>query len=144
MLDPAPVPGSELPEPLWQVQVLSPNQTEAEELTGLTVRDPQTAHAAAEVLLRRDAAAVVVKLGDQGAYWCDSSTNGHVPTQKVEVVDTTAAGDAFTAALAVGLAEGRDLGEAVRFGCAAGTLATTRFGAQRSMPSRAAVDRFQA
>jgi ribokinase len=65
-----------------------------------------------------------------------------VPTVRVEAVDTTAAGDAFTAALAVGLAEGRPMADAVRLGCAAGTLAVTRFGAQPAMPTRAEVDAF--
>jgi ribokinase len=60
----------------------------------------------------------------------------------VEVVDTTAAGDAFTAALAVALGEGRHLADAVRFGCAAGSLATTRIGAQQSMPNRNDADAF--
>jgi ribokinase len=140
VLDPAPVPPGPLPDALFHVDVISPNQTEAESLTGIPVVDLDTAERAARQLLDRGAKSAVIKLGEQGALWCDRSGCGHVPAARVAVVDTTAAGDAFTAALGVALAESQTLPVAVRFGCAAGTLATMTLGAQCSMPPRAAVD----
>ena len=145
ILDPAPAPQQGLPDPLFRVDVISPNQTEAEQLTGIPVTDPASARQAAARLLDRGAKAAVIKLGAQGAFWCvRQGACGHVPAAKVPVVDTTAAGDAFTAALALQWAQGAAPQDAVRFGCAAGTLATTRLGAQQSMPTRAEVERFLA
>jgi ribokinase len=141
VLDPAPAPNGPLPPECLAVDVLSPNQTEAEALTGIAVNSLDAAHDAAARLQELGARAVVLKLGEQGAYVLDASENSsHVPAPAVTPVDTTAAGDAFTAALAVRLAEGASLDEAVRFGCAAGALAVTREGAQAAMPSRAEVE----
>ncbi len=137
VLDPAPAPKVELPAELFDVDVLSPNQAEAEELTGVTVASVADAFHAARKLHERSARRVVIKLGDQGALASESGSEPvHVPAPRVHVVDTTAAGDAFTAALAWALLEGLSLAEATRFACAAGTLATTRPGAQDAMPSR--------
>ncbi len=124
------------------VDVLTPNQTEAAALTGIEVTDVASARAAAQALLDRGAAAVV-KLGELGAFYASREGSGHVPTHQVEVVDTIAAGDAFGAALAVGLVEGRGMEQAVRYGVAAGALAVTRPGAQEAMPSRAEVEALQ-
>lgn len=143
VLDPAPVPAAPLPFDLFAVDLISPNQTEAEQLTGIPVSDIASAGRAAQNLLARGAACAVIKLGEHGAFWQDRPDRcGHVPAAPVTVVDTTAAGDAFTAALGLALAEGQDLPAAVRFGCAAGTLATTRMGAQQAMPDREAVEQF--
>jgi ribokinase len=144
ILDPAPVPREELPRELWQVDVFTPNQTETEQLTGLAVADVAGAAAAAQRLLARGPNTVVIKLGALGAFFADrSGRTGHVPARSVAVVDTTAAGDAFTGALAVALVEGRPWPQgAVEFACAAGTLATTRVGAQGSMPTRDEVESF--
>lgn len=142
VLDPAPAPESPLPPSCLNVDVISPNQSEAEVLTGVAVRDPSSAHEAARRLRDLGAERVALKLGDQGAFWCDAETAIHVPTARVPVVDTTAAGDAFTAALTIALAEGREPASAVRFACAAGTLAATRLGAQPSMPTRLEVESF--
>lgn len=143
ILDPAPAPATPLPRDLFAVDLISPNQTEAEQLTGIPVTDLASAERAARELLSRGAACAVIKLGELGAFWCDrEQRSGHVPATPVSVVDTTAAGDAFTAALGLALAENQELPQAVRFGCAAGTLATTRMGAQQSMPDRQAVEWF--
>lgn len=140
ILDPAPAPSSPLPPEALEIDLLSPNQTEAEALCGQAVTDVSSAALAARKLKALGPKRVVIKLGEQGAYWLDQDDScGHVPTARIKAVDTTAAGDAFTAALAVALAEGRDLPYATRFGCAAGTLAATRPGAQPSMPTRAEV-----
>lgn len=142
ILDPAPAPSGPLPAELQAVDYISPNQTEAEALTGIVVSDLLSAERAAKVLCDRGARHVVMKLGELGALTYSEGTSEHIAAMPTEVVDTTAAGDAFTAGLAVGLAEGRTLAEATKLGCAAGTLACTVFGAQPAMPTREKVDRF--
>ena len=118
--------------------VLTPNQVEVEFLVGVRVTD--AAAAAADELLARGANAVIVKLGEKGAYFASRDERGLVPPFPVQVEDTVAAGDAFAGALAVALAQGSGMQEAVRYGCAAGALAVTRSGAQDAMPTRAEVD----
>jgi ribokinase len=136
VLDTAPAPAEGLPDALYHVDVISPNQTEAEVLTGVAVKGLNEAEQAANILQARGAKTVVIKMGAQGALLLDASGDTrHVPTQPVKVVDTTAAGDAFTAALTLALVEGRPGFEAVAFGCAAGSLAATRLGAQPAMPT---------
>ena len=142
ILDPAPAPSGPLPAELLAVEILSPNQTEAEALTGIAVSDAATATQAARQLQQLGSREVVLKLGELGALVCNATGHiEHVCATKANVVDTTAAGDAFTAAFAVALAEGRSLRDATRFGCAAGTLACTKFGAQPAMPTRDEVAR---
>jgi ribokinase len=142
ILDPAPAPSSPLPAELQSVDYISPNQSEAEALTGIVVDDLTSAERAAKVLCDRGARHVVMKLGELGALIYSDGKGEHIAAVSTEIVDTTAAGDAFTAGLAVGLAEGRTLAEATKLGCAAGTLACTVFGAQPAMPTREKVDRF--
>jgi ribokinase len=155
ILDPAPAPVEGLPESLYHVDILTPNQTEAHLLTGIPVRTPDDARRAAERFLLRGTRIVIVKMGSQGAVIVQRAEEGadgkgvtstgpvqvrHVPGFRVQPVDTTAAGDAFNAALAVGLAEGMDLPSAVRFANAAGALTCTKLGALPAMPTRAEVD----
>jgi len=154
ILDPAPPPSEGLPESLYHVDLLTPNQHEAEILTGVAVRTIDDARRAAEKFLLRGTRVVVVKLGSQGAVIVcrEGAVSGpvrpgagttvvHVPGFRVPVVDTTAAGDAFGGALAVALAEQMELTEAVRFANAAGALACTKAGAMMAIPSRAEVER---
>ena len=137
--DPAPV--RDLPiEAYANVDVVTPNQTEATALSGVEVVDVDSARRAAEALVAQGIPTVAVKLGEQGAYYATEDEAGHVPTFDVRVVDTVAAGDAFGAGLAVALCEGSSLEDAVRFGCAAGALAVTKAGAQAAMPAREQVD----
>jgi len=146
VLDPAPVPDKGLPRALYQVDVLTPNQTEAEALLAKKdslgrlrrTRRPDAKQLGSE-LLARGPAAVVLKLGAKGAVVVDNEIE-HVRGYKVKVVDTTAAGDAFTAALAVGLAEGMEFPRAVRFANAAGARACEKFGAQPALPTRMEVE----
>jgi ribokinase len=148
ILDPAPVPEKALPRALYQVDLFTPNQTEAEMLLGWApthrvkkkrVEDPKQI---AADLLARGPKSVVLKLGAKGSLAAgDGAPLMQGRPFKVKVVDTTAAGDAFTAALAVARAEELDWRNTLRFANAAGALTTTTFGAQPALPTRDAVDR---
>jgi ribokinase len=143
VLNPAPVPDAALD--LWPlVDYLTPNAGEAARLAGLEVSDVATARRAAEALRARGVGTTIVTLGAGGAVACGPEGTLHVPAFPVTAVDTTAAGDAFNGALAVALAEGRGLREALRFASAAAALACTRRGAQPSLPARAEVERLAA
>jgi ribokinase len=139
ILDPGPV--RPIPEEFYRLcSVITPNETEAEALVGFPVTGPEAAAQAAEALLGRGVDAAVVKLGAQGAYFAADGTSGLQPPFPVVAVDSVAAGDAFNGALAVCLAQGYGLAEAVRVAAIAGALAVTVTGAQDSMPTRQAVD----
>ena len=141
VLDPAPVPSGLFPDLLYQVDVFTPNQSETLALTGIRVTNKTTATLAGLVLLDRGARNVVIKAGSLGAYIITSGSDAfHIPVYPSTVVDTTAAGDAFSAALALALAEGKPLVEATRWACAAGSIAVSRPGAQPAMPSREDVE----
>ena len=120
--------------------MLTPNQVEAEFLTGISVVDVDSARRACESLLEDGVRTAVVKLGEGGAYYATADEQDFVPPFKVEVADTVAAGDAFSAAFAVGISEGRKLRDAVLYGNSTGALAVTRSGAQEAMPERCEVD----
>ena len=139
MLDPAPASNIP-PEAFRDLDIITPNQTEAEYHTGIRVDDIPSAQAAAEALLERGVGTAIVKMAEQGVYWTSRDSSGHIPTYEVEVVDTISAGDAFSGALAVALGEGRRMEAAIRFGSAAGALAVTKRGVQTAMPTRAEVD----
>jgi ribokinase len=141
VLDPAPAPSDSLPDSLYRLlAVVNPNEVEARALTGVDVADPDGARRAAEVLLARGCGAAVIKRGERGAYVAAGGLRESVPAVPVQAVDTTAAGDAFAGALAVALAEGRDLLAAVRFATVAAAVSVTRLGAQPSMPRRTEVE----
>jgi ribokinase len=148
ILDPAPMPAEGLPRALFGVDILTPNQIEAEALLGLdSAREvlPKRSDDQKQIasdLLARGAKAVVLKRGGRGAVMVDR--DGMIRTikpHKVKVVDTTAAGDAFTAALAVGHAEGMTLPESAAFANAAGAACCENFGAQPALPTREAVEK---
>jgi ribokinase len=143
ILDPAPAPREPLPDDLYRLlSVINPNEVEARTLTGVAIATEADARRAAEVLLARGCPAVVIKLGDRGAYVAAGSHREAVPAVRVDPVDTTAAGDAFAAGLGVAVAEGKSLLDVVRFATVAGGLKVTRMGAQPSMPTRAEVLEF--
>lgn len=142
-----PAPACPLPDELLAaVDVLAPNESETAFLTGRSVASLDEARAAAHALLEWDIKAAILTLGERGALLAQRQepsgllSTSVVPAFSVTPVDTTAAGDAFMAGLAVALAEGNPLAEAVRWGNAAGALATTKMGAQPSLPCRAAVE----
>lgn len=138
ILDPGPV--RPLPEEFYSLcTVITPNETEAQALVGFPVTDRESAAQAAGALLSRGVKNVVVKLGEQGAYYATAAGGEQVRAFPVLAIDSVGAGDAFNGALAVALAEGIALGEAVRIACAAGGLAASKVGAQDSMPERAEV-----
>jgi len=124
------------------VDVISPNETEAAVLTGIEVRDLASARQAAAALRQAGAKDVVMKLGKEGACWLGEEGDRHFPGFPINPVDTTAAGDAFTACLAVSLAEGMAMPDAIRRANAAGALACLKLGAQPSMPTREEVEAF--
>jgi ribokinase len=141
ILDPAPAQPL-APELLRLVDILTPNESEACILLGRTPGriSAEDAPALARDVLAMGPSAVLLKLGDQGCLYRDAECEIRSPAFQVEPVDTTAAGDTFNGALAVALAEGHDIGVALRFANAAAALSVTRAGAQASIPSRRDVD----
>ncbi len=136
-----PAPAQVLPPPLLaMVDVLVPNETEAQLLTGLPVENETQAQAAARALLGLGVGAAILTLGERGAMLVRGDEMRFVPAFDVSAVDTTAAGDAFMAGFSVALAEGQSFEAAVRQGNAAGALATTKLGAQPSLPLRREIE----
>lgn len=131
-----PAPAQSLPRTLLRrIDYLTPNETEAETLSGVAVRDERSATRAARKLLDQGVKNVVVTLGRRGALLVNREVAELFPAQKVEAVDTTAAGDAFNGALACFLARGMNVGAAMRYAVGAASLSVTRMGAQCSMPT---------
>lgn len=142
ILDPAPVPGGGLPPALWRVDVLTPNQHEASQLVGGKGGTPLDWVGS---LLSRGPRCVALKLGRRGSMWREGGEPAvRANAFPVDAVDTTAAGDAFTGALALATARGERPADALRFANAAGAACCTRLGAQPSLPTRAAVERLMA
>ncbi|MHA1606110.1 MAG: ribokinase [Candidatus Freyarchaeota archaeon] len=139
VLTPAPV--HPLPEKLLEkVTVLTPNRVEAEELTGVKIRDLKDAATAGTILVERGVDNVVITLGERGAFLVNAERSVHIPPFKVKAVDTTGAGDAFSGALAVALAEGKNVDDSVRFANVAAAISTTKLGAQEALPERGEVE----
>jgi ribokinase len=135
ILDPG--PPQELPLDIYPlVAMIKPNAFEAKFLTGVHVEDKDSARRAAGILLERGAGAVAIQAGEQGNLLLWQGGESWNPLLPVDVVDTTGAGDAFSAALAVSLAEGWSWEQAGPFANAAAALATTALGAQTALPAR--------
>ena len=129
-------------ELLALVDLITPNQTEAELLTGIRVTDEASAAQAAARFHQMGIAEVMITLGSQGVYCSDGQRQRLIPGFRVEAVDTTAAGDTFNGALLAAELAGADFDAAVRFAHGAAALSVTRLGAQSSIPSKAEVDAF--
>ena len=127
---------------LAHVSILTPNETEAELLTGIVVNDDHSTAKAAAALLAKGPAAVLITLGPRGTFVATADGQELIPSFKVDAVDTTAAGDVFNGALAVGLSQGKPLHDAVRFANAAAALSVTKLGAQPSAPARQDIEAF--
>lgn len=127
---------------LPKVTYLAVNESEAQSLCGFAVDTPEQVEKAAEALLAKGAGTVIITLGADGVYLASADLRQHLPAFPVEAVDTTAAGDVFSGALAVALVEGKSLPEAARFACAASAISVTRLGAQPSAPGREEIEQF--
>ncbi|CCX76678.1 ribokinase [Parabacteroides johnsonii] len=138
-----PAPAHPLPVDLLRhLYLITPNETEAEMITGVKITDESSAAEAARALSGMGVQHVIITLGSKGALIYSNGKAEMVPALKVEAVDTTAAGDVFNGALTVALSEGRSLKEAARFACKASAISVTRVGAQSSAPYRNEVDIF--
>lgn len=127
---------------LSKLYLITPNQTEAQTLTGIEVKDEATASLAAQVLCSRGVGRVVITMGNLGAYLYEEGRGEIIEARKVAAVDTTAAGDVYNGALCAALAEGKSLREALAFATKASAISVTRVGAQPSVPTREEVDNF--
>ena len=137
-----PAPAAELPDGMLALcDYVTPNETEAEGLTGVKVTSVESAIEAAKALRAAGAGAAIITLGENGALYHDADTTIHVPAMPSgKVIETTGAGDSFNGSFAAAIAEGMTAVEAVKFGCAAAGISVTRAGAADSMPSRAEID----
>jgi len=141
-----PAPAAALPQGMLALcDFVTPNESEAEALTGLAVRDPESALAAAQALRALGAGAAVVTLGAQGALYHDGARTAHLPALDAgPVLETTGAGDAFNGGFAAALARGADPLAAARFGCATASISVTRRGTAPAMPARAEAEALMA
>ncbi|MWO99480.1 ribokinase [Escherichia coli] len=141
VLNPAParVLSDEL---LALVDIITPNETEAEKLTGIRVENDDDAARAAGALHDKGIGTVIITLGSRGVWVSANGEGRRVPGFKVKAIDTIAAGDTFNGALVTALLEGRAMDEAIRFAHAAAAIAVTRKGAQPSVPWRKEIDEF--
>lgn len=141
-----PAPAQALPDELLSlVDIITPNETETEYLTGIKVIDDESAQQAADVLHHKGIKTVLITLGSRGVWVSDKNSKGCIiPAFKVKAVDTIAAGDTFNGALITALLEGQSMMPAIKFAHAAAAIAVTRAGAQPSVPWRHEVDAFLA
>ena len=129
-------------ELLKKVDIITPNEVEAEILTGIKVDNEGNAQKAAEYFFGKGIKTVVITLGKRGVFVSTAQKHGILPVPKVDVLDTTGAGDAFNGALVASLAEGKDIWEACVFANAAASISVTRLGTTPAMPVRSEIDRF--
>ncbi len=132
-----PAPAQTLPVEIFEnLFLITPNETETELLTGITISNLENAKKASEILKSKGVQNVIITLGKQGAYANCTNFEGLVPAFEVEAVDSTAAGDVFNGALVVALSENKSWQEAITFASKAASISVTRMGAQASAPLR--------
>jgi ribokinase len=135
ILDPAPVQA--LPEEIYpNLDIITPNETEAEMMVGFPIRTREDAASAAKIFKARGVQNVIIKMGSRGSYALMGGAEKFFSPFQVTPVDTVAAGDAFNGALGVAISENRSIEEAIRWGMAGGALSVTKEGAQPAMPIR--------
>ena len=135
-----PAPAQKLSDSILKtIHILTPNETEAEILTGVKVTNTDTAEKAAQILKKKGVEIIIITMGANGAFIHTDSLSELIPAPEVKAVDTTAAGDTFNGALAVAVSEGFNIREAVQFANKAASIAVTRLGAQASTPYRSEV-----
>lgn len=139
ILNPAPAPDTIPDNVLGMVDYLTPNESELEKLSGISVTNKETARKASDILIKKGAKNVIATLGREGAIWVNDQGLKAFEVEDIEVVDTTAAGDTFNAAIAVGLSENMSIDEAIVFANKAARICVSRSGAQSSIPSRAEI-----
>ncbi|MEI7343453.1 ribokinase [Pectobacterium brasiliense] len=138
-----PAPARELPDELLSlVNMITPNETEAQFLTGITVETEDDAARAAQVLHDKGIETVLITLGSRGVWLSENGQGQRIPGYRVKAVDTIAAGDTFNGALVTALLENKPMSSAVKFAHAAAAIAVTRRGAQPSVPWREEIDAF--
>jgi len=143
ILNPAPAPKEKLSDALLKcVDVLTPNKTEAEGMTGIKIKDEDSAIKACKYLLGRGVKTVILTMGAKGLLFASSEEEIFIPRIKVEAVDSTAAGDAFTGSLAYYIAQGKTIAEAAKSANYVAALSVTKRGAQSSMPTQEEVKDF--
>jgi ribokinase len=135
ILNPAPVAQLSA-ELLSYIDIITPNRTEAEMISGIKINDIEDATNAAQLIFEKGVSSVVVTMGALGSVVYHEGKFEVIPAQIVNAIDTTAAGDVFNGAVAVALSEGQELAEAVRFASRAAAISVTRLGAQSSIPYR--------
>ena len=132
-----PAPAQKLDESVYPyISIITPNETEAELLTGIKVTDLLSAEQAANALHAKGIPTVIITLGSKGAYFHTKAVQQLIPSPIVKAIDSTAAGDVFNGALAVALSEGQSFETAITFACKAASISVTRMGAQASAPFR--------
>ena len=137
ILNPAPAPTQQLPDDLLaNVDILIPNVTEAEIISGMHITDDESAKEAIRYISSKGIKTVIITMGAKGALAYENNEFIHIPAFKVEAVDTTAAGDTFCGGLCVALSEGKNLKDAIIFASKASSISVTRMGAQVSIPLR--------
>lgn len=137
-----PAPAVPVPDSIMsKIDIITPNETEAQVLTGVEVNSYETAGRAAEMFLKKGVKNVVITMGSMGAFATDGVNSELLPCMKVDAIDTTGAGDAFNGGFAMALSEGKSLFEALRYGTATGALAVTRMGTAPAMPMREEIEK---
>ena len=136
-----PAPACEIPEDvIGKIDIVTPNETEAQVLTGVEVKTREDAERAAKVFFDKGVKNVVITMGALGAFASDGQKSELLPRLKVDAIDSTGAGDAFNGGFLMALSEGKDLFTALRYGNATGALSVTKLGTAPAMPHRAEID----